>query len=97
MGLGFFRSIYDHIAFAASVSVVTIGAMTVSEKIALAGVLLGALSLFQGWLHRRRVERAQTRRNALIAQILAQAESRRLHESEQQALAVLQRDNDEKH
>ncbi|EFN9032553.1 TPA: phage tail protein [Escherichia coli] len=97
MGLGFFRSIYDHIAFAASVSAVTIGAMTISEKIALAGLLLGALSLFQGWLHRRRMERAQVRRNALIAQILAQAGTRGLHESEQRALAALQQDNDEKH
>lgn len=96
-GIRFFRSIYDHIAFAASVSAVTIGAMTISEKIALAGLLLGALSLFQGWLHRRRMERAQVRRNALIAQILAQAGTRGLHESEQRALAALQRDNDEKH
>ncbi|EIY2766571.1 phage tail protein, partial [Escherichia coli] len=45
----------------------------------------------------RRMERAQVRRNALIAQILAQAGTRGLHESEQRALVALQRDNDEKH
>lgn len=97
MGSGFFRSVHDHITFATSVSAVTIGAMTVSEKIALAGLFLGALSLLLGWRHRRRMEQAQARRNDLIAQILAQANDRRLHESERRALAALQREDNEKY
>ncbi len=93
MGVGFFRSIYDHVAFGASVSVVTIGAMTISEKIALAGLLLGALSLCQAWLHRRRTERAMQHRNELIARILARSGERALHDSERMALEILQQDS----
>lgn len=61
--------------FFMSVVVTGIGVMTISEKIAMAGLLLGALSLARAWLHRGRIERAQKRRNDLIAQILSQSEA----------------------
>lgn len=92
MGLNIFQRIHDHITFFMSAVVTGIGVMTISEKIAMAGLLLGALSLARAWLHRGRMERAQKRRNDLIAQILIQSEARSLHEAERRALNLLQHD-----
>ncbi|WP_252154644.1 phage tail protein [Escherichia coli] len=71
MVTGFFQRVSDWITFWASVTATTIGVMTISEKIALAGLLLGSLSAIHAWCHRRRTEQAMKRRNDLIARILA--------------------------
>ncbi|EEC8144627.1 TPA: phage tail protein [Escherichia coli] len=94
MELNIFQRIYDHITFSMSLMVTGIGVMTVSEKIAVAGLLLGALSGLRAWIHRARLEKAQRRRNELIAQILAQSESRPLNASEKQALKQLEDQDD---
>ena len=67
MVTGFFQRVSDWITFWASVTATTIGVMTISEKIALAGLLLGSLSAIHAWRHRRRTEQAMKRRNDLIA------------------------------
>ncbi|HFU7834094.1 TPA: phage tail protein, partial [Escherichia coli] len=54
MVTGFFQRVSDWITFWASVTATTIGVMTISEKIALAGLLLGSLSAIHAWCHRRR-------------------------------------------
>ncbi|ENU3977551.1 phage tail protein, partial [Escherichia coli] len=54
-----FQRLCDHITFWASVTTAGIGVMTLSEKIAVAGFVLGTLSLLRAWLHRRRMEIAQ--------------------------------------
>lgn len=92
MVTGFFQRVSDWITFWASVTATTIGVMTISEKIALAGLMLGSLSGLHAWRHRRRAERAMQRRNELIASILAQSEMRPLHDSERQALDMLRSD-----
>ncbi len=89
----FFQRVSDWITFWASVTATTIGVMTISEKIALAGLLLGSLSALHAWRHRRLMETVMQRRNELIASILAQSDARPLHDSERQALNIL-RDND---
>ncbi|MBZ9306458.1 phage tail protein, partial [Escherichia coli] len=48
----------------------------------------------RAWIHRARLEKAQRRRNELIAQILAQSESRPLNASEKQALKQLEDQDD---
>ncbi|STM08748.1 prophage lysozyme [Escherichia coli] len=84
-----FQRIYDHITFFTSVMVTGIGVMTLSEKMALAGLILGALSLLRGWMHRTRMEQAQERRNELIARIADQMQHRPLKGSEKRALEAL--------
>lgn len=84
-----FQRIYDHITFFTSVMVTGIGVMTLSEKMALAGLILGALSLLRGWMHRTRMEQAQERRNELIARIADQIKG-----SEKRALEALKADGD---
>ncbi|HGC1783354.1 TPA: phage tail protein, partial [Escherichia coli] len=51
MVTGFFQRVSDWITFWASVTATTIGVMTISEKIALAGLLLGSLSAIHAWRH----------------------------------------------
>ncbi|EJN3580710.1 phage tail protein [Escherichia coli] len=87
-----FQRLCDHITFWASVTTAGIGVMTLSEKIAVAGFVLGTLSLFRAWLHRRRMERAQTKRNELIEQILRQSAERELSDAERRAMTLLKQD-----
>lgn len=61
---------------------------------ALAGLILGALSLLSGWMHRTRMEQAQERRNELIARIADQMQQRPLKGSEKRALEALKADGD---
>ncbi|EIX3565194.1 phage tail protein [Escherichia coli] len=89
-----FQRICDHITYFTSVMVTGIGVMTMSEKMALAGLILGALSLLRGWVYRRRMERAQERRNELIARIADQIHHRHLKGSEKRALEALKADGD---
>ncbi|EGO4196958.1 phage tail protein [Escherichia coli] len=89
-----FQRICDHITYFTSVMVTGIGVMTMSEKMALAGLILGALSLLRGWVHRRRMEQAQIRRNELIARIADQMHSRPLKGSEKRALEALKADGE---
>ena len=88
------QRIYDHITFFTSVMVTGIGVMTLSEKMALAGLILGALSLLRGWMHRTRMEQAQERRNELIARIADQMQHRPLKGSEKRALEALNADGE---
>ncbi|WP_366518889.1 phage tail protein [unidentified bacterial endosymbiont] len=69
--------------------------MTLSEKIALAGLLVGMVFGARGWLYRARIERGQKRRNELINQILEQAEHRQMSGSERRALDLLQQNEPE--
>lgn len=90
-----FQRICDHITYFASVMVTGIGVMTMSEKMALAGLILGALSLLRGWVHRTRMEQAQARRNELIARIADQIQHRPMKGSEKRALDALKADGEE--
>ncbi|WP_392430753.1 phage tail protein [Edwardsiella piscicida] len=81
-----FSRLHDSITFFAAATVTGIGVMTISEKIALAGLLLGALSGWRAWLHRGRVERAQRRRNELIAQLLQQSQQSGVTDATQKIL-----------
>ena len=74
-----FQRLCDHITFWASVTTAGIGVMTLSEKIAVAGFVLGTLSLLRAWLHRRRME-------------IAQAEGRELNDAERRAMMLLKQD-----
>ncbi|HBM2951897.1 TPA: phage tail protein [Klebsiella oxytoca] len=85
--------INEYFAFATSALVTGVGVMTVSEKLALAGLLLGIVSAVRLAIHRRRIEQACQRRNDLIEQILHQAESRNLSDRERQLLEQLHGDN----
>lgn len=96
MVTGFFQRVSDWITFWASVTATTIGVMTISEKIALAGLLLGSLSAIHAWCHRRRTEQAMKRRNELIARILARSENRELHDGERRALDSVRQDGEER-
>ncbi len=96
MVTGFFQRVSDWITFWASVTATTIGVMTISEKIALAGLLLGSLSAIHAWRHRRRTEQAMKRRNDLIARILARSENRELHDGERRALDSVKQDGEER-
>lgn len=58
--------INEYFAFATSATVTGVGVMTVSEKLALAGLLLGIVSAVRLAIHRRRIEQASQRRNDLI-------------------------------
>ncbi|EHV0509582.1 phage tail protein [Escherichia coli] len=87
-----FQRLCDHITFWASVTTAGIGVMTLSEKIAVAGFVLGTLSLLRAWLHRRRMELAQTKRNELIEKILMQSEGRELNDAERRAMMLLKQD-----
>lgn len=89
MGLTDFQRLNDWVAFAMSAMVTGIGIMTISEKIALGGLLVGLVTAARAWLHRRRIERAQRRRNELIGQILENTDRLVLSESEQQTLVLL--------
>ncbi|MFT8211167.1 MAG: phage tail protein [Symbiopectobacterium sp.] len=89
MGLSDLQRLNDWVTFAMSAMVTGIGVMTVSEKVALAGLIVGVVTAWRAWLFRRRIERAQSRRNDLIEQILRQAEHRAMTESERRAVAIL--------
>jgi len=95
MGLTEFQRFNDWITFLMSAMVTGIGIMTISEKIALAGLLVGLITAARAWLHRSRMERAQKRRNELISQILQHAD--RLDSSDKQALLQQIRKDDETH
>jgi hypothetical protein len=69
---------------------VHIGVMTLSEKIALAGLLVGMVFGARGWLYRARIAGAEAS-NELINQILEQAEHRQMSESERRALDLCNR------
>ncbi len=79
--------INEYFAFATSALVTGVGVMTVSEKLALAGLLLGIVSAVRLAIHRRRIEQASQRRNDLIEQILRQAETRNLSDRDPQQVA----------
>ena len=70
--------INEYFAFATSAPVTGVGVMTVSEKLALAGLLMGIVSAVRLAIHRRRIEQASQRRNDLIEQILRRAQTRNL-------------------
>ncbi|WEN06969.1 phage tail protein [Klebsiella pneumoniae] len=91
MGMNLDR-INEYFAFATSALVTGVGVMTVSEKLALAGLLLGIVSAVRLAIHRRRIEQASQRRNDLIEQILRQAQTRNLSDRERQLLEQLHRD-----
>lgn len=95
MGLSFFQRLNDWLTFTMSAMVTSIGVMTLSEKIALAGLLVGMVFGARGWLYRARIERGQKRRNELINQILEQAEYRQMSGSERRALDLLQQNGPE--
>ncbi|MBZ7473369.1 phage tail protein [Klebsiella sp. B345] len=85
--------INEYITFLASGVVTGVGVMTVSEKLALAGLLLGLVSAARLAIHRRRIEQASKRRNELIEQIVHLAETRNLSDRERQLLEQLHGDN----
>ena len=85
--------INEYFAFISSGLVTGVGVMTVSEKLALAGVILGLVSAARLAIHRRRIEQANQRRNDLIEQIIRLAETRNLSDREQQLLEQLHGDN----
>nr|WP_096852424.1 phage tail protein [Escherichia coli] len=87
-----FQRLCDHITLWSSVTTAGIGVMTLSEKIAVAGFVLGTLSLLRAWLHLRRMELAQTKRNELIEKILMQSEGRELNDAERRAMMLLKQD-----
>lgn len=89
MGLSDLQRLNDWVTFAMSAMVTGIGVMTVSEKVALAGLIVGVITAWRAWLFRRRIEQAQRRRNDLIEQILRQAEHRAMTESERRTVAIL--------
>ncbi|MCI4217771.1 HP1 family phage holin [Dickeya dianthicola] len=89
MGLNDLQRLNDGVTYGLSVMVTGIGVMTVSEKVALAGLVIGVVTAWRAWLFRRRIERAQRRRNELIEQILQQSERRTLNTSERRAVAIL--------
>lgn len=95
MGLSFFQRLNDWLTFTMSAMVTSIGVMTLSEKIALAGLFVGMVFGARGWLYRARIERGQKRRNELINQILEQAAHRQMSESERRALDLLQQNEPE--
>ena len=84
--------INEYFAFATSGLVTGVGVMTVSEKLALAGLILGLISAARLAIHRRRIEQASKRRNELIEQILHLAETRNLSDRERQLLEQLHGD-----
>ncbi|WP_025245516.1 hypothetical protein [Candidatus Sodalis pierantonius] len=92
MGVSLFQRLGDWLTYGMSAWVTSIGVMTLNEKMALAGMLVGLLFGARGWLHRVRMERGLARRNDLIAQILAQASRRPLSHAERQSLSQLQQD-----
>lgn len=92
MGLNIWQRISDYITYCMALIATGIGVMTISEKIAMGGLFLGAASGVSAWIHRRRIERAQRRRNELIAQILTQTQHRRLSEEEEQTVTLLQQE-----
>lgn len=57
MGLSFFQRLNDWLTFTMSAMVTSIGVMTLSEKIALAGLFVGMVFGVRGWLYRARIER----------------------------------------
>lgn len=89
MGLNDLQRLNDGVTYGLSVMVTGIGVMTVSEKVALAGLVIGVVTAWRAWLFRRRIEHAQRRRNELIEQILQQSERRPLNASERRAVAIL--------
>ncbi|SCC54336.1 phage tail protein [Kosakonia oryziphila] len=95
MGLSFFQRLNDWLTFTMSAMVTSIGVMTLSEKIALAGLLVGMVFGARGWLYRARIERGQKHRNELINQILERAAHRQMSESERRALDLLQQNEPE--
>lgn len=95
MGVGFFQRLNDWLTFTMSAMVTSIGVMTLSEKIALAGLFVGIVFGARGWIYRARIEREQKHRNELINQILEQAAHRQINESERRALDLLQKNEPE--
>lgn len=95
MGLGFLQRLNDWLTFTMSAMVTSIGVMALSEKIALAGLLIGLVFGVRGWLYRARMEKGQQKRNELIHQILAQTAHRPMTGSERRALSLLQQDETE--
>lgn len=89
MELNSFHRLWDWVTWITSSITVGVGLMTWNEKLGMAGLLLGILSGWRAWVHRARVEKAQEKRNALIEQILKQAERRDLTTFERQELAQL--------
>lgn len=85
--------INEYFTFVASGLVTGVGMMTVSEKLALAGLILGLVSAARLAIHRRRIEQASQRRNDLIEQIVRLAETRDLSDRERQLLEQLHGDN----
>ncbi|WEJ88478.1 MAG: phage tail protein [Klebsiella huaxiensis] len=92
MGMNLDR-INEYFTFVASGLVTGVGMMTVSEKLALAGLILGLVSAARLAIHRRRIEQASQRRNDLIEQIVRLAETRDLSDRERQLLEQLHGDN----
>jgi len=86
MGLSVQR-INDGLAYVASLVVTGIGVTTVSEKVAIGGFLIGALTAWRAWVHRRRIEQAERQRNDLIAQILLRSQGA-LSDAERDALRL---------
>ena len=78
MELNPFHRLCDWITWVTTSIGVSVGVMTWNEKIGFAVLVLGALFGWRAWIHRARVEKAQEKRNALIEQILTQAEHRDL-------------------
>lgn len=93
--MGVIQRLNDWLTFSMSALVTSIGVMTLSEKIALAGLLVGIVSGIRGWLYRARIERGQRRRNELIQKILEQTAHRPLSASERRALELLQQNESE--
>lgn len=94
MGLSLQR-VNDGVTYIASLVVTGIGVTTVSEKVAIGGLLIGALTGWRAWVHRRRIEQAEIRRNELIAQILERSQGA-LSGPERDALRLAGGSDDEK-
>lgn len=84
--------INEYFAFATSALVTGVGVMTVSEKLALAGLLNAAAVNRQPDGGNNPQKKASQRRNDLIEQILRQAQTRNLSDRERQLLEQLHGD-----
>ncbi|HBR1366655.1 TPA: phage tail protein [Klebsiella pneumoniae] len=93
--MGLSDRINDWITYLISVVVTAIGLSTISERVAVAGLLIGLVTAARAWTHRIRIERAQRQRNALIAQLLRNSARRPLTDDELTALKMIQGDSDE--
>lgn len=82
MELNPFHRLCDWMTWVASVTGVSVGVMTLNEKIGLAGLVLGALFGWRAWVHRARMEKAQDKHFAMIERLLTLAAQRELTEPE---------------